>query len=60
MVDRPDEDNAVFCRILRDAGNVDVQGEQGVQSVQLNRGDVWVLRWRDVREGVEMGDIELI
>jgi GINS complex subunit 4 len=60
MVDRPDEDNAVFCRILRDAGDVDVQGEQGVGSVTLNRGDVWVLRWRDVREGVERGDIELI
>jgi len=60
MVDRPDEDNAVFCRILRDAGDVDVQGEQGVQRVKLNRGDVWVLRWRDIREGVEMGDIELI
>jgi hypothetical protein len=28
--------------------------------VTLNRGDVWVLRWRDVREGVERGDIELI
>lgn len=60
MVDRPDEDNAVFCRILRDAGDVDVQGEQGVGSVKLNRGDVWVLRWRDIRDGVERGDIELI
>jgi GINS complex subunit 4 len=60
MVDRPDEDNAVFCRILRDAGDVDVQGEQGAGRVTLNRGDVWVLRWRDVKDGVVRGDIELI
>lgn len=60
MIDKPDEDNAVFCRILRDAGQVEVQGEQGAGTVELNRGDVWVLRWRDVKEGVEKGDIELI
>ena len=60
MVDKPDEDNAVFCRILRDAGQVEVQGEQGAGTVELNRGDVLVLRWRDVKEGVERGDIELI
>jgi GINS complex subunit 4 len=60
MVDRPDEDNAVFCRILRDAGDVDVQGEQGAGRVTLNRGDVWALRWKDVKDGVVRGDIELI
>lgn len=60
MVDKPDEDTAVFCRILRDAGQVEIQKEQGVGVVELHRGDIWVLRWRDVREGVERGDIELI
>lgn len=60
MIDKPDEDNAVFCRILRDAGQVEIQGEQGSGTVELNRGDVWVLRWGDVKEGVERGDIELI
>jgi GINS complex subunit 4 len=60
MIDQPDEDNAVFCRILRDAGQVEVQGEQGAGIVELNRGDIWVLRWRDVKEAVERGDIELI
>lgn len=60
MVDKPDEDTAVFCRMLRDAGQVEIQGEQGVGVVELHRGDIWVLRWRDVREGVERGDIELI
>lgn len=60
MVDTPDEDTAVFCRVLRDSGSVEVQGEQGVGEVELRRGDVWVLRWRDIRGRVLVGDIEMI
>lgn len=61
MVDRPAEDTAVFCRVLRDeAGTVEVQGLEGSGEVELRRGDVWVLRWRDVRKEVERGDVELI
>ncbi|KAF2218379.1 hypothetical protein BDZ85DRAFT_245395 [Elsinoe ampelina] len=60
MVDQPDLDTAVFVRVLRDAGTVEVQGEQGVGEVELKRGDVWVLRWRVVREGVRRGDLEVI
>jgi GINS complex subunit 4 len=60
MVDKPDEDTAVFCRVLRDAGTVEIQGDQGTGVVELKRGDVWVLRWRDVRVGVTRGDVELM
>jgi GINS complex subunit 4 len=60
MVDKPDEDSAVFCRVLRDVGTVTVQGEEGSSDVELNQGDVWVLRWRDIRDGVLRGDVELI
>ena len=60
MVDSPDLDTAVFCRVLRDAGTVEIQGEQGIGEIELSRGDVWVLRWRDVRKGVLEGDVELI
>nr|OQO31770.1 hypothetical protein B0A51_00672 [Rachicladosporium sp. CCFEE 5018] len=60
MVDRPDEDTAVFCRVLRDCGAVDVQGPEGTAQVELRRGDVWVLRWRDVRGRVEEGSVEMI
>ena len=60
MVDLPDEDAAVFVRVLRDAGTVEVQSEAGVGEVVLRRGDVWVLRWRDVRDGVLSGDVEMI
>lgn len=56
MVDRPDEDTAVFCRVLRDGyAERPVDGD-----VELKRGDVWVLRWSSVRENVRRGDVELI
>ena len=60
MVDKPDEDTAVFCRVLRDAGSVEVFGQEGTSVVELRRGDVWVLRWSAVKEGVGRGDVELI
>ena len=61
MVDRPDEDTAVFVRVLRDGDRVvEVHGEQGAAEIELRRGDVWVLRWRSVRDRVLRGDVELI
>lgn len=60
MVDKPDEENAVFCRVLRDAGNVEIQGETGSGDVELKRGDIWVLRWSAVKDAVVRGDVELI
>ena len=60
MVDKPDEDSAVFCRVLRDAGSVEVHGEAGSSDVELKRGDVWVLRWSTIREAAIRGDVELL
>lgn len=60
MVEQPDADKAVFCRVLRDAGTVEVQGEQGSSFVELRRGGVWCVRWRDVREMVGRGDVEMV
>jgi GINS complex subunit 4 len=60
MVDAPDENSAVFCRVLRDAGRVEVHSEAELSEVELKRGDVWVLRWSAVREGVRRGDVELM
>lgn len=60
MVDAPDVDAAVFCRILRDTGTVEVQGEQGVGVVELRRGDVWCVRWSAVKEAVLRGDVEMV
>ncbi|GAB7366657.1 hypothetical protein MBLNU230_g8640t1 [Neophaeotheca triangularis] len=60
MVDKPDEDTAVFVRVLRDAGKVEVQAEQGVGVAELQRGDIWVLRWSAVKDAVTRGDIECV
>lgn len=60
MVDKPEGDSAVFCRVLRDCGSVEVQSEAGVGEVELRRGDVWVLRWGTVKERVGRGDVEMI
>ncbi|KEQ72044.1 DNA replication complex GINS protein SLD5 [Aureobasidium namibiae CBS 147.97] len=60
MVDAPDVDAAVFVRVLRDAGHVEVQGEGGVGVVELRRGDVWCVRWSAVREACLRGDVEMV
>lgn len=56
MVDKPDDDTAVFCRILRD-GFVSRPPDD---DIDLKRGDVWVLRWTTIRDRVRSGDAELI
>ncbi|KAL6710543.1 GINS complex subunit [Coniothyrium glycines] len=61
MVDKPDEDKAVFVRALRDVGEVFVQGTD--RRFEMKRGDVWVARWSAVRAwavGSGTGDVELI
>lgn len=56
MVDKPDEDRAVFCRVLRDG-----YAQRPVDDdIELKKGDVWVLRWSSVKQGVQRGDVELI
>jgi GINS complex subunit 4 len=58
MVDKPDEDRAVFVRCLKEVGRVAVEGTETV--CDMKRGDVWVLRWSAVKRWVEIGDVELI
>ncbi|KAF2722281.1 GINS complex, Sld5 component [Polychaeton citri CBS 116435] len=61
MVDKPDEDTAVFCRVLRDVVQpIEVHGEVGANEVELKRGDVWVLRWSSIRDLVKTGDVEMV
>lgn len=58
MVDKPDEDKAVFVRVLRDVGEIWVDGTD--RRFQMKRGDVWVVRWSAVKQWVGTGDCELI
>lgn len=60
MIDKPDEGSAVLCRVLRDAGSVEIYGESGTGLVDLKRGDVWVLRWSAIKDAVLRGDAELV
>lgn len=60
MVDKPDEDSAVFCRVLRDAGKVSIYNDNDIGEAELVRGDVWVLRWSAIKAKVERGEVELI
>jgi GINS complex subunit 4 len=65
MVEEPDVDSAVFCRVVkRIAGE---EGEEGVVRIpgtdteyRLAMGDVYVVRYSAVREFVVKGEIELI
>jgi len=59
MVDAPDVDSAVFCRVLAtDIGEVVVDGTDA--AFEMRRGDVFVVRWGVVRTLVREGKVELI
>ena len=58
MVDAPDLEKAVFVRALRDVGRMEIEGGEG--EVYMRKGDVWVVRWRNVSELVEKGEVELV
>ncbi|KAF2808039.1 GINS complex, Sld5 component [Mytilinidion resinicola] len=58
MIDAPDPDTAVFCRALRDVGEINVVGTD--RAFEMKRGDVRVVRWSAIREKVLAGDIELV
>lgn len=60
MVDKPDEETAVFCRVLRDAGSVEIMGETATTDIDLKRGDLWLLRWSAIRDATLKGDVELV
>ncbi|KAK5046453.1 hypothetical protein LTR84_008256 [Exophiala bonariae] len=66
MVEGPDGATAVVVRCLlpegwRNGSEVDERKEGGASvELRMSRGEVWVVRWRDVRKGVERGDLELL
>ena len=59
MIEMPDLETAVFCRVLRDV-NAPVLGPAVEEAPRWKRGDVHVLRYVTVREMVLEGDVELI
>ena len=70
MVEGPDGSTAVVVRCLsegtwsneRDVDDArDLNQDEGASVVvRMRSGEIWVLRWRDVKKGVERGEVELL
>jgi GINS complex subunit 4 len=70
MVEGPDASKAVVVRCLaegnwsngRDIDNArDSGNDEGANvALRMRRGEVWLVRWRDVKKGVERGELELL
>lgn len=70
MVEPPDGGRAVVVRCLSegvwtndrdvDESRGDDEGVGASVELSMRRGEVWVVRWRDVRKGVEKGELELL
>lgn len=61
MVEEPDLDSAVFCRVVRELEEGEELVVKGTDArVELMKGDVVVVRYRAVRKWVLGGEVELI
>lgn len=69
MVEGPDGKKAVFIRCVAERwsndplyedyeGDDEQDGERG--TLIMRKGQVWVVRWEDVKKGVEKGALELL
>lgn len=62
MIEEPDLDSAVFCKVVKDIEfgerEVLIQGTQA--RLELLKGDIIVVRYRAVRRFVLGGEVELI
>ncbi|KAI9673912.1 MAG: GINS complex subunit [Caeruleum heppii] len=59
MIEQPDLDTAVFCRILKDSEDpIELKGTGAL--LDLKRGNIHVIRYSAIREALLRGDVELI
>lgn len=58
MIEEPDLESAVFMRIVKDI-EVESPGDAN-ETLEMRRGDVYVIRYSAVRDAVRNGDVELI
>jgi len=58
MVEGPDAKRAVFVRCL--AGEWEGGGGGEGRGLKMKRGQVWVVRWEDVRAAVRGGEVEVL
>lgn len=65
MVEGPEGKASVFVRCLSERWGRSGEGEDddddgGGGGLRMRRGDVWVVRWEDVKKGVLSGSLELL
>jgi GINS complex subunit 4 len=59
MIPTPDLNKHVFCQVVVDQGPV-VVDEQTGDTADFNKGDVFVVRYKPIKELVENGSVRLI
>ena len=60
MVEGPDVQEAVFVRCLGEHWESDPGADGEGIELRMRRGEVWVVRWEDVQDGVKAGALELL
>ena len=62
MIEEPDMDSAVFCRVVRDPeeGEATVRIPGTDTEFEMSKGDIYIVRYSAVREFIGRGDAELI
>ncbi|KIW62916.1 hypothetical protein PV04_09804 [Phialophora macrospora] len=70
MVEGPDPSQAVVVRCLAEGTwsngrDIDDARDSGIEEganvgLRMRSGEVWLVRWRDVKKGVERGELELL
>lgn len=57
MVETPDLEKVVFIRVLE---NIDYSIRVGMEDIMLEKGGIYSLRYRSVKELLRIGSVELI
>jgi GINS complex subunit 4 len=60
MVEEPDMDSAVFCRVVKDLKDAIVRIPGTDTEFELRMDDLYVVRYSAVKEFVMRGEVELI
>lgn len=58
MVPKPQLDAHVFCQVNEDLGSVDLDNDG--ETVEFNKGDLFVVRYKPVRHLVDTGKVQLV
>ena len=59
MIDAPDLESAVFIRLLKDT-LVEGRGTDADGEMDMQNGDILILRWSDAKPLVDAGHAELV